>query len=208
MQLFTVLCKHFEASIDKLAGSEDPWYFVIAKIVAIPAFLISLWNFISLYFLKLKLRVIPATQIQLTESTQRGQKLTAFNVLFTIFSKGPSNKWDTYKFISADVLVPNGNKINFICRSYIEETAKGQSNASRNIPIAINGGQSKSTTVSFQTTDFSNWELGKYEITFYAINSHGNNIVSKKIRFILDANSIATVQNPDSILTIPSEIIS
>src|ERR1700746_590963 len=70
------------------SASGDTWYVLLAKIVAIPAFLISLWNLLSPYFLKLKLHTVPEAQIQLMEAAQQNTKLTGFNILFTTFSKG------------------------------------------------------------------------------------------------------------------------
>jgi len=206
MELLTILLTNPHPSCDIVnANLPEPWYIIVAKIVAIPAFLISLWSLLSPKLSKLKLSIIPETQIQIIEDSLQGKKILAFNVLFTIVTKGPTNKWETYKFIHANVLAPDGRTINFVCRSYLEEKALGQVNLSRNIPYAINGGQSKTTTASFQTSEITSWVLGKYKVEFSAITSNENKINCKKITFVLDEKSIAVVKTSLATLTIKSE---
>jgi len=179
---------------------------MIIQAIAILAFFISLWNLLSPYILKLSLTLVPEAQIQLLEAIQEDKKLTAFNVLFTAISKGPVSKWNTYKFIRAELLIPDGRKISFICRAYLSEAGLGQSNSSRNIPLAINGAQSKTTTAAFQTVDFTEWQVGNYQASFYCVDAKGHKISSDSLSFELTNTSLTIIKKPNSTYIVECEI--
>ena len=183
----------------------DPWYFTIAKVVAIPAFFISLWNLLSPYILSLKILISPEPQIQILEGDLQGKRITAFNVLFTIIGKGPTTKWETYKFLTANLEIPNGKKIKFDCRSYLEEKGLGQSNASRNIPIPISGGTSKTTNAAFQSLQQESWLEGKYRLYIDVRNSGNDKLKCKGLEFTID--NLSVVKIPDSTIIFSCTII-
>jgi hypothetical protein len=183
----------------------DPWYLLPAQIIAIPAFLIGLWNLFSQYLVKIKFRIIPEMQIQIMQGSvkdfnQKDKAIAAYNVLFTVIAKGPSVKWNTYKFISSKLSIPDGSTIKFGCRAYIEEKGLGQSNASRNIPISINGGNSKITTAAFQSGDnFKEWIRGKYKVEFEMTDSNNNKIPCRSLEFNLEEHDLKIINAPNSI---------
>jgi hypothetical protein len=181
---------------------EATTYYLIAIIVASLALVISLINSFVLYFKKLKLLIIPELQVQVMEASQNNKFLLAYNILFTIISQGSGITWNTFKFMTSILTTPDGRPIEFECRSYIEEKGMGQSNASRNIPVAINGNNSKILTVAFQSDKLSTWNTGKYKLEFDIRDSNDVKIECPLIEFILDENSLKIIKQPQSILMV------
>jgi hypothetical protein len=205
-------CKTLADSANKMAlkknkkEDKEPWYFVLAKIVSIPAFIISLWNLFLPYFSSLHIKVLPESQIQIMEGILQDKPTTAFNVLFTVLAEGPDTKWETYKFISATLTTPNGAKINYTCRSYLEEKGMGQENASRNVPVSVNGNSSKTHTVGFQSNDFKNWVIGHYVVAFEIKNAKQESLKCSRLEFDMTEKVLRIAQRPDAILMLPCEI--
>ena len=106
---------------------------VIAQIVAIPAFLIAVWAAIYPVVRHVHLTTIPERQIQLIQTKLESREATAFNILVVIVASGPSERWETIKFDSADVHVPDGRVFRFFCRSYLAEIGGRQQNQSRKL---------------------------------------------------------------------------
>lgn len=180
---------------------------IIGGAVGVIALLISLWNLLSPYLLGVRTRIIPESQIQIINAFQKNKKLTAFNILFTIVSKGPSNKWIIYKFHSAFLTIPNKSKIKYRCWSVLEEKGMGQSNSSRNIPHSMNGNSSKTLTLSFQSNEFEEWIVGEYSASFEVSDSNNNKVYCNNIAFQITESSLKVVQVPNGILMLDSELV-
>lgn len=188
--------------------SSDSWYQLISIIIAVAAFFLSLWNLLSPYFLKVKLILLPENQIQLISEVRWDKIVIAFNVLFVILTKGSNTEWDTYKFLKADLSVPDGRKISFRGWGYLLEKDWWQKNDSRNIPIPIQGWQGKTTTASFLSHDFWDWQVGKYEIAFTVTNSKSKIIPCKRMKFSLDQKYLEIIRRPNATLMLESELMS
>jgi|GEM_PF-3051681 len=184
-------------------GTTNNTWDIITKVIALVAFLISLWNLFSPYLLRLKLHVIFESQIQLMEDVSK--RVLGFNILATIVSTGPGVKWETFRFNDAELIFPNGDKYIFTCRSYLDEKGMGQANASRNIPIAIKGSESKTITSAYQynSIDTHQWIVGTYKLKFNITNSHNSKISAGTIEFHLTQEYITILKKPDAIFMCP-----
>jgi hypothetical protein len=164
------------------------------KIVAVLGFLLSLWNFFSPVIRSVSLDIVPERQVQLM---QEGN-IFAFNLLTTITASGPAEKWQTIKYEEAKLKVPDGRIVTFGCRAYLAEEGLGQKNQSRNIPIALQGGDSRILTAAFQATDLDKWSLGTYEVTLIASTGSGKTVRVSGLKFTLVQNDLNIIAKPNA----------
>jgi len=181
----------------------------IAQIVAIPAFLISLWNLLypSLAGTKISIKLEShvalsqglAGQMQFEQGEQQGKiaskKTIGFNNLATVFATGPSNNWETVKFNSATVRIPDGRLITFACRCYISELMNARQPAFRNTPLAVKGGESKTVTSRYQNNELPEWILGEYEIQINATDGKGKVIQVNPFKITLNSKNLISLKN-------------
>ena len=172
---------------------------IVAQVVAIPAFVIALWNFIYPMTAQTKIALVPERQVQLMQDTIDGKSMTAFNILSTILATGPAQRWETVRFNSATIRVPDGRTINFSCRAYLTEIGRGQQNQSRNIPIAIKGGESMTITSAYQSDELPSWILGEYNFTINAIDSKGRTVTFPSFKITLSQHDLDIINKPLSI---------
>lgn len=174
----------------------EPIYLTIAKIVAIPAFVLGLWNFLNPLLSKIRICIIPEMQVQILKD----KELNAYNVLFTIITKGPSHKCITFKFISSKLTTPNGNSFTFRCSSYLEEKGNSQSSKSRNIPIPMYGRNAINVTTAFQSDDINSFVPGKSKIEFEIIKSNNKKIKCKSVEFNISDEHLELLNDNRSII--------
>ena len=136
--------------------------------ISVISLIASIFVFWFTIFRKGHLGIVPENQIQLMQGQVDGikgkQNISAFNILYTFYSTGASTMWKIIKFESAKITFPDNKKYKFICNQYLKEEGMGQQARSRNIPIAIKGGDSQSITAAFQSADVGSWIEGKYSM--------------------------------------------
>jgi hypothetical protein len=171
----------------------------LARWIAVPAFLLSLWVITAPHFQRVKVTFVPERQLQLISSPG----VLAFNMLVTITASGPSRKWETLKFEEATLRVPDGRTISFPCRAYLVDKGRGQRNQSRNIPVALQGGDTRIITPAFQSSDLEKWSLGSYELRIVASTSSGKRMSVSGLKFTLVPKDLEVIAKPDAIYMKP-----
>lgn len=188
------------------SGDEStPWYMILAQVVAIPAFLFSLWPILSPLFLKLKIIGINENQIQLAQVFGNGKYSLGINIFYTIIARGPETKWETFKFVELILTSSNGLSQVFSCTDYLMDKKNGQDSISRNTPVAIKGKDSKTITAAFNSVGAFKIESGEYIVLVSIINSKGQGIKCKPIIFEINKQNIVDLQNPKMTLMIPTK---
>jgi len=166
----------------------------IAVLISLISLGLSSFNLWHTKFRPVKVKIDPEKQIQFMQA----ENISAFSILFTIVASGPGTSWKTIKFKSADVSYPDGKMLIFNGRAHLKEQGRGQVNESRNIPIAIKGGDSKIVTVAFQSN--GQWSAGKYSIKIVTLIANKEHHLPK-INFELNQKDLNIIGKPNAILT-------
>jgi hypothetical protein len=162
--------------------------------IAVAALLLSAWNIWFANLRGLKLFIVPDDEIRLRQFP--GQ--TGWSLLFIVTASGPESKWATVKFTQTNFIAPDEHVYALQAMSHLIDVGIGQKNASRNIPIAIKGGDSKSITIGYQCSEMPVWQRGKYRLRLAAVDGHGREIFIKPVRFVLEDPHFTNVINPQN----------
>ncbi len=165
---------------------------VITVLIAAGAFFLSLYNFWFSHFRRLKVAIQPDDEIRLRQFP--GQ--TGWSVLFVINVSGPESKWAILKFTKTNFTAPDGHAYALLPMSHVADRGIQQQSSSRNIPLAIKGGDSKTVIIGYQSSQMTKWQEGEYEVTFAAVDSRGEYVTIQSRRFILDGPRFTNLQNP------------
>lgn len=177
----------------------DFYVALIAICISILSLGVSVLSFWSTSLRVVRIHVEPEAQIQLIQEPET----LAFNILFILSSSGAPANSSALRFKSADVTFPDGHVETFVARSLLEESGRGQKNQSRNIPIPMYGGESKTTTVAFQAESqnhYPSWVPGDYYIEIF-FEQRGRQAASN-FNFSLAASDLKILQRPDTILMV------
>ena len=184
--------------IETIFSSIKSGWLWVSSIFGGPAFVLSIWKYLHSKFANVKMRAELEQQVQITQ-----QPCTAFNVLFTLIASGPDKKWGTIKFEYADVKLPNGKNVRYSCNAYLKEEGMGQKNDSRNIPIPLQSGDSRTITAAFQNNEIKYWICGDYEITIVAKTADGHNAKIHSISISLNNDNLSILKaQPEAILPV------
>jgi len=168
----------------------------VGQIVAIPTFLLTLYLLLSPKLFRTKISFIAERQIQVLKATAGETPMIAFNILTILVANGPISRWETLRFERAFVTFPDDRTFEFNCRAYLNEIGRGQSNQSRNIPIALQGGESRTITTAFQTHRITDWLAGIYTFIIETSDSRGAETQSGKFKFILTEDNLQIIAGP------------
>jgi len=171
---------------------------IVALVISGASLLIS--GFVLWYnnFRSIKIKIEDEEQVQLVKINN----IPAFNLLFVISASGSDTKWKTIKFKSAEVTLPNKKNIVFPCMAHLEEAGMGQRNKSRNVPVSIKGGDSKTVTLAFQRPALlsMDWMIGKYAIEIKYATPDGESYKISKLNFKLNQKSLDCLNGPSATL--------
>ena len=101
--------------------------------------------------------------------------------------------------------MPDGRTVILKCRAYLAEEGRGQKNQSRNIPLALQGGDNRTVTAAFQGLPMSpdKWPAGAYEATLIARIGSDKTLEVPGLKFTLAQTNLNIIARPDAILELP-----
>ncbi len=162
--------------------------------IAVAALLLSAWNTWFANLRALKISIAPEDEIRLRQFP--GQ--TGWSLLFVVTASGPESKWATVKFTQTNFTAPDERAYKLQPMSHLIDVGIGQKNTSRNIPIAIRGGDSKSITIGYQCSEMPAWQRGTYRLRLAAVDGRGRQIHIKPVRFVLEDPNFTNVASPQN----------